>query len=158
MLAVVQRVESASVRIDRAEVGAIGPGLVVLLGVAIGDGLDEARFVANKVAELRIFNDEAGKMNRSLLDTGYQALVVSQFTLLGDTRRGRRPGFDAAARPDCAEPLYEAFVQELRARGIGTETGRFGASMKVELVNDGPVTLLVGDRSWRYPGKATSPV
>lgn len=124
-------------------VGEIGAGLLVLLGVASGDGEADARSLAEKIVELRIFEDDAGKMNRSLAETGGQMLVVSQFTLLGDCRKGRRPSFTAAARPEIAEQLYERFVAAVRERGISTATGRFRAHMHVHLVNDGPVTLLV---------------
>ncbi|BDG59278.1 D-aminoacyl-tRNA deacylase [Caldinitratiruptor microaerophilus] len=149
MRAVVQRVSRARVTVVEGQtgsevpVGEIGPGLVVLLGVRTGDEPAAARYLAEKVAHLRIFEDDAGKMNRSLLDVGGSALVVSQFTLYGDVRRGRRPGFDWAARPEVAEPLYEAFCAELRALGVPVATGRFQAHMRVELVNDGPVTILL---------------
>ena len=123
--------------------GAIGPGLVILLGVAGGDDAGQAVRLAEKVAKLRIFEDEAGRFDRSLLDAGGEALVVSQFTLLAETGRGNRPSFSNAARPEDAEPLYERFTAALRELGVRTETGAFGARMAVELVNDGPVTLIL---------------
>ena len=123
--------------------GAIGPGLVILLGVAGGDDAGQAVRLAEKVAKLRIFEDEAGRFDRSLLDAGGDALVVSQFTLLAETGRGNRPSFSNAARPEDAEPLYERFTAALRELGVRTETGVFGARMAVELVNDGPVTLIL---------------
>ena len=123
--------------------GAIGPGLVILLGVAGGDDAGQAVRLAEKVAKLRIFEDEAGRFDRSLLDAGGEALVVSQFTLLAETGRGNRPSFSNAARPEDAEPLYERFTAALRELGVRTETGVFGARMAVEHVNDGPVTLIL---------------
>ncbi len=145
MRAVVQRVLRASVTIrETGERRAIGPGLVVLLGVGHADTPDDARWLAGKIVGLRLFEDEAGKMNVSLEDLpGAGLLVVSQFTLLGDARKGRRPSFTDAAPPAVAEPLYRLFVETARARGIPTQTGEFGAAMQVELVNDGPVTLIV---------------
>lgn len=138
MQCVVQRVTSASVTVAGDVVGEIGPGLVLLVGIAAGDSDDQLRWMAEKVAKLRIFSDADGKFNESLLDTGGAVLSVSQFTLLGDVSRGNRPSFVAAAPPDEAEPLYVR-VCEL----LGAQRGRFGAEMAVELVNDGPVTLLV---------------
>ena len=123
--------------------GQIGRGLVVLLGVGHGDGEAEARLLAEKIANLRIFEDAAGKMNLSLLDVGGQALVVSQFTLYADTRRGNRPGFTDAAPPELGEELYLAYCEALRAEGVRVATGAFGAHMRVSLVNDGPVTILL---------------
>ena len=143
MRAVLQRVTHARVVVDQEVVGQIGRGLLVLLGVAQTDTVEDARWLADKVAGLRIFNDADGKMNRALADVGGAALVVSQFTLYGDCRKGRRPSFIEAAAPDIAIPLYEAFVNAVRAQGITTATGRFGAMMQVELVNDGPVTVMV---------------
>jgi D-tyrosyl-tRNA(Tyr) deacylase len=143
MRAVLQRVSRAAVLIDGETVGAIQWGLLVLLGVAPTDTEKEAQWLAEKVAGLRIFNDEAGKMNLGVADVGGGLLVVSQFTLYGDCRKGRRPSFIAAAPPEIAVPLYEAFVNALRARGLPVATGRFGAMMQVELVNDGPVTLIL---------------
>jgi D-aminoacyl-tRNA deacylase len=143
MRAVLQRVSEASVTVEEQVVGRCGPGLLILLGVGPGDGEAEARLLAEKSAQLRIFADEAGKFNRSLLDSGGGALVVSQFTLYADTSRGRRPGFASAAPPDVAAPLVERFCAALRALGVPVETGIFGANMQVALVNDGPVTILL---------------
>lgn len=143
MRIVLQRVARASVRVDAKVVGQIGPGLLLLVGVGRGDGPDDVAYLANKALTLRIFADEAGKMNRSLLEVGGAVLAVSQFTLYGDTGKGRRPGFDAAAPPQEAEPLFDAFVAALRAGGAPVETGRFGAQMHVELVNAGPVTFIL---------------
>jgi D-tyrosyl-tRNA(Tyr) deacylase len=143
MRAVVQRVRRATVVIDEETVAAIERGLLILLGVAATDEADDVQWLADKTANLRIFNDEAGKMNLSVADVGGSLLVVSQFTLYGDCRKGRRPSFITAAPPDRAVPLYEAFVNELRALGLPVQTGRFGARMQVELVNDGPVTLIL---------------
>jgi len=141
MRAVVQRVSEASVSVDGQVIGAIGRGLLVLLGVTHSDGQAEAASLARKVAGLRIFEDAAGKFNLALADVGGAVLVVSQFTLYGDAARGRRPSFTAAARPEQAEPLCQAFIQALIGQGLEVQTGRFGASMAVHLVNDGPVTL-----------------
>lgn len=143
MKAVVQRVGRASVRVDGELVGEIGPGMLVLLGVLKGDGEKECDELAAKVAQFRFFEDAQGKMNLSALDLSRAVLVVSQFTLAADGSRGRRPSFDAAAPPALAEPLYERFVSRMRALGLETATGRFGASMQVELVNDGPVTFVL---------------
>jgi D-tyrosyl-tRNA(Tyr) deacylase len=139
----VQRVTEARVRVDGEVIGEIGAGLCLLVGVTHDDDAGIAAKLAAKVANLRVFDDDAGAMNRSLLDTGDGALVVSQFTLYGDTARGRRPSWVAAARPEHAEPLIEAFSRELAALGVRVATGRFRADMQVELVNDGPVTLLL---------------
>lgn len=141
MRAVVQRVSEASVTVEGRVVGAIGRGFLVLLGVTHADGDDEAVWLARKIAGLRVFEDEVGKFNRSLADVDGAALVVSQFTLYGDARKGRRPSFTDAARPQHAEPLCDRFSELLRAEGVAVETGVFGASMAVQLVNDGPVTL-----------------
>jgi D-aminoacyl-tRNA deacylase len=141
--AVVQRVSSASVRVDGTERGACGRGLVVLLGVAAGDDAGMADRLAAKVARLRVFANEEGRFDRSLLDVGGGALVVSQFTLLADTRKGNRPSFTSAAEPGLAEALYERFCAALRAEGVSVATGVFGARMQVELVNDGPVTIVL---------------
>jgi D-tyrosyl-tRNA(Tyr) deacylase len=146
VIAVVQRVISSRVTIDGSVVGAIGPGINVLLGVAAGDAETDADYLAAKVANLRIFADDQGKMNRSLTDMGGQMLVVSQFTLLGDCRKGRRPSFIHAAMPALAERLYRHFVERVKALGVDVQTGRFGAMMQVDIVNDGPVTLLVNSR------------
>ena len=144
MIALVQRVSSASVRVDGATVGAVERGLLVLLGVVRGDTAAEGAWLAQKVAALRVFPDADGRMNRSVEDVGGGVLVVSQFTLAGDLRKGTRPSYARAARPDAAEPLYQAFVADLRERVSGAvETGVFGAAMEVALVNDGPVTLWV---------------
>ena len=149
MRAVLQRVTSASVRVEGREVAAIGPGVLVLLGVAAGDGEAEADRLAERVARLRFFRDEEDRMNRSVLDCAGSALVVSQFTLAADTRSGRRPSFDGAARPEVAEPLYERFVAALRALGVPAATGVFGARMQVALENDGPVTFVVDEPAGR---------
>jgi len=143
MRAVLQRVSRASVTVEGEAVGAIGPGLLVLLGVAPDDTTARIAWMADKAANLRIFADGEGKMNRSLLESGGAMLVVSQFTLYGDTRKGRRPSFTGAAGPEVAVPLYEAFLAAVRGLGVRVEAGRFGADMQVELVNDGPVTLVV---------------
>jgi D-aminoacyl-tRNA deacylase len=145
MRALIQRVSEASVTVDGALVGSIGFGLVVLLGIGRHDGEAELARLADKVARLRIFDDERGRMNVSLADLGDRAaaLCISQFTLYGDVRRGLRPSFTDAAELERAEPLYEAFCRELRARGTRVESGRFGARMSVRLTNEGPVTLLV---------------
>ncbi len=147
MRAVLQRVSRAQVAVAGEVIGAIGSGLLVLLGVAPTDTATQAEGLADKVVGLRIFADAAGKMNRSVAEVGGGVLVVSQFTLFGDCRKGRRPSFLGAAGPDLAVPLYEAFVQAVRALGVPVQTGRFGADMQVELVNDGPVTLVL-DTSW----------
>ena len=143
MKAVVQRVRGASVTVDGAVIGAIDAGLLVLLGVAPGDGDAEVAWMARKLAQLRIFTDDDGKMNRSVLDIGGSALVVSQFTLFGDVRKGRRPSFVGAAPPDHAAPTYLRVCDALRAEGVTVQTGRFAADMQVSLVNDGPVTLIL---------------
>lgn len=141
--AVIQRVTGARVTIDGEQAGAIGPGLLIYFGVAHEDGPADIEWLARKIAELRIFPDEGGRFDRSLLKVGGAALVVSQFTLMADTRRGRRPAFTAAAPPAEAEPLVEAFVDALAALGIEVASGRFGAHMLVESVNDGPVTIIL---------------
>lgn len=143
MRAVVQRVARAQVRVDEDVVGAIDGGLLVLVGVGLDDVDDDAVSLARKIALLRIFRDDEGNMNRDVSEAGGSVLVISQFTLHGDVRKGRRPSFITAARPERAEPLYERVVAELRALGLVTATGRFGATMAVELVNDGPVTILL---------------
>ena len=146
MRAVVQRVSSAKVEVDNQRVGEIGAGLLVLLGVARDDQETDADYLADKIINLRIFRDEAEKMNRSLADMGGALLVVSQFTLYGDTRKGRRPSYIAAAEPEQANALYQYFVERVRAQGIKVETGVFQAMMQVSLVNDGPVTILLDSR------------
>jgi D-tyrosyl-tRNA(Tyr) deacylase len=146
MKAVVQRVSSANVAVEGATVGEIGPGLLVLLGVARADEETDASWMAEKVVGLRIFEDEEGKMNRSLLEVGGALLAVSQFTLLGDSRKGRRPSFIDAAPPDKAEALYSSFVAKARSLGAPTSTGKFQAHMAVHLVNDGPVTILLDSK------------
>ena len=144
MRAVVQRVARAEVRVDGIVLGAIGAGLAILLGVGRGDGTAEADRMAARLARLRVFPDADGRFDRSLLDIGGAALVVSQFTLYGDTSRGNRPSFTEAAAPELAEPLYERVCERLVAEGVSpVERGRFGAHMEVELVNDGPVTILI---------------
>jgi D-tyrosyl-tRNA(Tyr) deacylase len=144
--AVVQRVSRAEVRVEGRPTGRIGRGLAVLLGVARGDGEEDARQLADKVSALRVFEDDAGKMNLAVRDVGGGVLVVSQFTLLGDARKGNRPGFTDAALPEEANALYERFCALLRERGLEVATGVFRASMEVELVNEGPVTILLDSR------------
>jgi len=143
MIAVVQRVTQSTVEVDGQNVGAIGRGLMVLLGIACRDSEKEAAYLAEKIVHLRIFEDQNGKMNCSLMDVGGSMLVVSQFTLLGDCRKGRRPSFGAAAPPEQAEALYAHFVRKVAQMGINTATGRFRAAMQVSLTNDGPVTLIL---------------
>ncbi len=143
MRAVVQRVSSARVTVDGAVIGKIDKGLLVLLGIAQGDSVAQADWLAEKLVGLRIFEDDASKMNHSLDEVGGAMLVVSQFTLYGDCRKGRRPSFVEAARPEEAVPLYEAFIRAVQSLGVKVATGRFGAMMQVELVNEGPVTLIV---------------
>ena len=143
MRAVVQKVSSSKVTVDEEVIGQINHGLLVLLGVTHDDTSKDVDYMVDKVTNLRIFEDEDEKMNLSLKDVGGEILAVSQFTLYGDARRGRRPSFSDAARPDVANPLYEEFVEKLRAQGITVGTGEFGAHMMVELTNDGPVTILL---------------
>lgn len=143
MRAVIQRVKESSVSVDNNIIGKISKGLLVLLGVAKGDSEKEADYLSDKITNLRIFEDENGKMNRSLLDIGGEMLVVSQFTLLGDCRKGRRPSFIEAAAPDTANALYEYFVKEVKKKGVTVQTGQFRAMMDVALINDGPVTLVI---------------
>lgn len=143
MRAVIQRVTGAGVTVDGQEISRIGRGLAILLGVEKGDTIKDVNFLAEKIANLRIFEDEAGKMNLSALDVGGEALVVSQFTLLADCSKGRRPGFDKAAAPEIAKSLYNEFVEMLRACGVPVRTGQFQAHMLFEIANDGPVTLLL---------------
>ena len=147
MRAVLQRVSQARVVVAGEPIGQIGHGLLILLGVERSDTLEQAQWLADKVVGLRIFNDADGKMNRDVAEVGGAVLVVSQFTLYGDCRKGRRPSFIEAAPPEIAIPLYEAFVAAIKAQGIPTATGRFGAMMQVELINDGPVTLIVDSKS-----------
>jgi D-tyrosyl-tRNA(Tyr) deacylase len=147
MKIVVQRSGEAQVTVDGQLVGRIDRGLVLLVGVGLEDEERDAEYLADKVAGLRIFEDEAGKMNLSVVDTGGQILSISQFTLYGDCRKGRRPNFMGAARPEVAEALYDSFNAKLRARGLIVETGRFGAMMDVQLCNQGPVTLILDSRS-----------
>ncbi len=146
MRAVVQRVSDASVAVDGQVRGRIGPGLCALIGVAQGDTAQDAEWLSAKAVELRIFEDAEGKMNRSLLDTGGELLAISQFTLLGDARQGRRPAFTAAARPEEAQTLYQKFCGLCRERGVRVAEGVFGATMQVRIVNEGPVTLLLDSR------------
>ena len=143
MRAVVQRVKQSSVKTNGETVGRIGKGLLVLLGVARGDGAEDVKYLANKIVNLRIFEDENGKMNRSVLEIGGELLAVSQFTLLADCRKGRRPSFIAAAEPEKATELYEKFVAQVRAQGVAVQTGRFRTMMEVALINDGPVTIII---------------
>ena len=146
MRAVIQRVSSAGVVIEGKEHSRIGKGILVLLGVEKEDTIEDATMLARRIVELRIFEDEAGKMNRSIVENGGEILAVSQFTLLGDCRRGRRPSFDPAAPPDVARALYERFVEEVRGLGISVATGVFQAMMDVELTNQGPVTFILDSR------------
>ncbi len=147
MRAVIQRVKQSAVAVDDREVACIGSGLLVLLAVNRGDTDNDATYMAEKTAGLRIFEDATGKMNRSLIDIGGEMLVISQFTLYGDCRKGRRPSFIEAAPPDLAERLYDRFISVVKEKELRVQTGRFGAAMSVSLVNDGPVTLIVESRS-----------
>lgn len=155
MRAVIQRVTHASVTIAGAVRGRIGPGLLILLGIQEGDTEEDAKYLAEKCTGLRIFTDEQDKMNRSAADIGGGLLVISQFTLYGDCRRGKRPSFVRAARPETAVPLYEAFLAHCRASGLPVETGEFGADMQVELLNDGPVTIVMDTEEMR--GRSRNP-
>ena len=143
MRAVIQRIKESSVKTENQIIGRTGFGLLVLLGVANGDSPSDADYLVNKITNLRIFEDDKGKMNRSLLELGGEMMVVSQFTLLGDCRKGRRPSFMQAAEPNLATELYEYFVNQVCSLGIAVQTGRFGAMMEVALINDGPVTLIL---------------
>lgn len=149
MIAVVQRVTQARVDVEGETVGAIGRGVLVLLGVAKGDTDADRAILARKVAEMRIFEDENGRMNRSCLDLGFEVLVVSQFTLCADVRHGRRPGFDDAEAPERAQVAVSAYSNDLRSLGLRVAEGRFGAAMAVHLVNDGPATFVLDSRMWR---------
>ena len=143
MRAVIQRVSRASVRVDGIIQGDISHGILVLLGIRAGDAITDLQWLAEKIVNLRIFEDQQGKMNRSLADIDGEMLIISQFTLYGDCRKGRRPGFSSAAPPEIAEPLYQQFIEEVKNRQVRVATGIFQATMEVELVNDGPVTLLL---------------
>ena len=143
MKVLVQRVKSASVKVDNKVIGEIENGLLALVGFTHSDTPETVKYLADRAVKLRIFEDDNGKMNLSLLDKGYSMLIVSQFTLYGDTVHGRRPGFDAAAKPDQAIPLYEQFIEEIKAFNVNTATGQFGAEMLVTLENDGPVTCML---------------
>ncbi len=146
MRAVIQRVSTSKVQVDKEVVGQIGPGLLVLLGISRSDDEKDADYLSDKILHLRVFEDDKDKMNRSLIEIGGEIMVVSQFTLLGDCRKGRRPSFIEAAPPDRAEELYEYFVGQLASKGITVATGQFKAKMEVSLVNDGPVTLIIESR------------
>ncbi|HEY7348884.1 MAG TPA: D-aminoacyl-tRNA deacylase [Ktedonobacterales bacterium] len=156
MRVVIQRVSRAEVRVEDAPVGSIGPGLLVLLGVGQNDSPEEARLLAEKIVQLRIFGDTEGKFNLSVRDVGGSVLVVSQFTLFADTRRGRRPSFINAAPPELAAPLVERFMDAVRASGVTVAGGRFGAHMEVELVNDGPVTIMLDSQDWQRSRRSSS--
>lgn len=147
MRALVQRVKTGSVTIDGKIAGAIGRGLVILLGIRTGDTAEDVNFVADKCANLRIFEDDDGKFNLSALNISAEILVISQFTLYGDCRKGRRPSFIDAAPPEISEPLYESFIERIRQQELRTQTGKFGANMLVEIHNDGPVTILVESKN-----------
>ena len=154
MRVVLQLVSCASVSVGGEPIASIGPGILLLVGAEEGDDEAEAQRLATKCAEMRIFNDDEGKFNRSLIEAAGEALVVSQFTLLADVRKGRRPSFTRAAAPEIAEPFVEAFAKRLRDLGIATQTGRFGAHMEVELLNDGPVTILVDSSDLDRPRRS----
>ncbi len=153
MIVVLQRVKNASVKVDDETIGEIKNGFLILLGIEDGDGDSEIDFLVRKTAEIRIFNDENGKMNRSLLEVDGSALVVSQFTLCADWLKGRRPSFLRAAKPEISEPMVTQFVKRLQMRGIHTETGKFGEMMDVALVNDGPVTIVMDSKEKFQSGK-----
>jgi len=153
MRAVIQRVTASRVVVQNTRVGSIGDGLLVLLGIQAGDTDDDLKFLADKIIHLRIFEDQSGKMNRSLLDSGGQMLVVSQFTLLADCRKGRRPNFLLAEQPDKAAATVQQFTQYVAGQGIAVETGKFGADMQVHLVNDGPVTIILDSRDYFHDRK-----
>lgn len=154
MRAIIQRVQKASVTVEQQIVGEIGQGLLVLLGIGHSDSQDEAHSLAEKIAQMRIFADADGKFDRSVIDVGGSVLVVSQFTLYADTRRGRRPSFTDAARPEQAEPLVQSFCEALQGMGLPTATGQFGAHMDVALINDGPVTIMLDTDSLREPRRS----
>jgi D-tyrosyl-tRNA(Tyr) deacylase len=147
MKAVIQRVKSAEVRVNGRVVGRIGKGLLVFVGVAKGDGEEDLSYLASKIPELRIFEDDSGKFNRSLKETDGKLLVVSQFTLYGDCRKGRRPSFTEAEEPEAAKDLYDRFISKITGEGVPVETGTFQAKMEVQLVNDGPVTLILDSKN-----------
>ena len=146
MIALLQRVSEAKVTVDNKITGEIGPGLLIFLGVFQNDALEDTKFLTNKIIHLRLFDDDAGKMNRSLLDVEGSVLVVSQFTLCADTKKGRRPSFIKAAQPKLGEKNYNNFIQDLKKKGVSVATGIFGAMMDVQLVNDGPVTFLLDSK------------
>lgn len=146
MRGVVQRVKSANVKVDNNIIGEINHGILLFLGVEDDDEEKDLEYMCDKVPNLRIFEDEEGKMNKSLIDVGGSLLVISQFTLLGDARKGRRPSFSDAARPEKAIPMYESFIERMKHININTQAGEFGADMKVELINDGPVTILLDSK------------
>lgn len=146
MRALIQRVSQGSVTIEGKVVGKIGTGIVLLLGIKNGDNLEDIKYIANKCVNLRIFNDENGNLNKSLLEIGGEMLIISQFTLYGDARKGRRPGFSDAAPPEIAEPLYNDFVSEVRRSNVRVATGEFGAMMQILIKNEGPVTLMIESR------------
>jgi D-tyrosyl-tRNA(Tyr) deacylase len=150
MLGVIQRVSGAEVRAGGECVSRIGPGVLLLVGIRTDDGGKDAAFIADKTVNLRVFPDDEGNLNRSLLETGGEALVVSQFTLLGDTRKGRRPSFSDAAKPEQAEPLYRSLIAEISSRGVRVKEGRFRAMMEVRLVNSGPVTVIVDSKEKKW--------
>ncbi len=147
MIALLQRVSEAKVTVDDKIAGEIGPGLLIFLGVFQNDAQEDTKFLTNKIVYLRIFDDDAGKMNRSLLDVEGAVLVVSQFTLCADTKKGRRPSFIKAAQPELGEKFYNSFIQDLKERGVYVSTGIFGSMMDVQLVNDGPVTFVLDSKS-----------
>ena len=152
MIALLQRVSEAKVTVDDKIAGEIGSGLLIFLGVFGNDALEDTKFLTNKIVHLRLFDDDAGKMNRSLLDVEGAVLVVSQFTLCADTKKGRRPSFIKAAQPELGEKFYNNFIQDLKERGVPVETGIFGAMMDVQLVNDGPVTFVLDSKISLMPG------
>lgn len=154
MRAVIQRVSEGSVSVEGKIIGEINQGLVILLGVTHDDTREDADYLSEKIANLRIFNDDAGKMNRSLLDVSGAVLAISQFTLYGNTRKGRRPSFVEAAPPEIADPLYEYFMANIREKGVVVEKGQFGAMMQVKIFNDGPVTILLDSQERHQPRRS----